>query len=65
MNNLLKEYTIFFRGIHPASLYLVLGALRIGVPSSQIEIYVTIVLGMSVLENYTWHLPMNDSQEMG
>ena len=69
-----------FQGIHPVSLYLVHGALRLGLPSSPIkifvtigleifvsenEIYVTIVLRIFVLENYTWPHPRNDPEGMG
>ena len=42
-----------FPGIHPASLYLLHDALRLGLLSSPIDIYVTIVLGIFVLENYS------------
>ena len=35
----------------PVSLYLVHGALRFGLPSPLIEIYVTIRLGINVSEN--------------
>ena len=74
------EYTNFSGGYTPVSLYLVLGALHRGLPSSPIEIYVTtglgisvwkneiyvtIVLGIFVLENYTWPLPRNDPEGMG
>ena len=62
---------IFSGGYTPASLHLVHGALRLGLPSSPIaiyatiglgiivpenEIYVTVLLGIFVLENYTWPL---------
>ena len=51
LHNLQNEIYKFFRGIHPRSLYLVLGALRLGLPSSPLEIFVTIGLGISVSEN--------------
>ena len=80
MHNLQNEIYTFFRVYTSVSLYLVLGALRLGLPSSPIEIYVTIGLGISVseneifytivleifvLENYTWPLPRNDPEGMG
>ena len=58
------EYTFFFRGILPVSLFLVLGALRVGLPSSPIEIYITIGLGIFVLKNYTRPHPRNDPEMM-
>ena len=40
-----------FPGIHPISLHLVIGTLCFSLPSSQIEMHVTIGLGISVSEN--------------
>ena len=65
MHNLLNGIYHFFRGYTPVSLYLVLGALRLGLSSSPIEIYVSIGLGIFVLENYAWPLPRNDPEGMG
>ena len=45
------EYTNFSGGYNPVFLYLKLGALRLGLPSSPIEIYIYIGLGISVSEN--------------
>ena len=74
------EYTNVSGVYTPVYLYLILGALRLGLPSSPIEIYVTIGLGISVseneiyvtillgifvLENCTWSLPRNDPERMG
>ena len=55
------EYTNFSRWYTPVSLYFVLGALHL----VAIEIYATIELAISVLENYTWPLPRNDPERMG
>ena len=74
MHNLTNGIYTFFP-VDPVSLYLIRGALRFGLPSwpieiyvtigfgiyvSENEIYVTIVLGIFVLEIYNWHLPFND-----
>ena len=81
MHNLQIGIYKFSRGCTPppASLYLLHGALRLGVLSSPIEmyatigpgifalekeIYVTIVFGIFVLENYNWPLPRNDPEGM-
>ena len=76
MHNSQNGIYTFFRGIH----HLVLGALRLGLLSSSIEIYatigfgifvsereiyVTIVLEIFVLENYTWTPPRYDPEGMG
>ena len=45
------EYRNVFGVYTPVYLYLVLGGLRLGLPSSPIEIYVPIGLGISVSEN--------------
>ena len=72
---------IHFSGVYiPVTLYLVIGALHLGLPSlpkdmhitvglgisvTENDIYVTIVLWIFVLENYTWPLPRNDPEGMG
>ena len=65
MHNLQNGIYRFFWGYTPASLYLPLGVLRLGLPSSPTEIYVTIRLGIFVLENYTLFLLRNDPEGMG
>ena len=74
------QWLNFSGGYIPVSLYLFHDALRFGLPSSPMEIYVTIgleifvpgkeiyviiVIGIFVLENYTWPLPRNDAEGMG
>ena len=49
MHNLQNGNYKIFPGIHPASLYLFHGALRLGLRSSPIEIYATIGLGIMLL----------------
>ena len=80
MHNLQNGIYTFFREIHLISLNFVVGAFRLGLPSSpteidvtmglgisvlENEIYVTIVLGIFVLENYTLPLPRNDPEGTG
>ena len=73
MHNLQNGMYTFFRGYthvwssalyasSPIEIYVTIG-LEISV--SENEIFVTIELGIFVLDNYTWPLPRNDSEEMG
>ena len=78
MHNLQKWNIKIFRETH--QLYLVLGTLCLGLPSSPVEIdvniglgisvseneiYVALVLGIFVLENYTWPVSWNDPENRG
>ena len=65
MNNVLNGIYKLSGRYTPASLYLIHGALGLGPLSSPIEMYATTGLGIFVLENYTWLLPMNDPEGMG
>ena len=76
MHNFQNGIYQFFRGYNPISLYLVpelcasspieiYVTIGLGKTVSENEILVTIILGIFVLENYTWPFPRNYPEGMG
>ena len=65
MHNFENGLYKFFRGYTSVSLYFVHAALRLGIPSPPIEIYVTIVLGDICVGKLHLTLPRNNPDGMG